>query len=176
MTQSSKCSYCGFKNRDGILFCEECAFPLTDSPDETAKESQMEQATEQFRRAATDRFGREAILVLHIRNEAEPLVIEIGDGNFAVGRMDSATARKVDIDLTRYGAMQKGVSRLHATLFRGEDDTLYLVDAGSSNGTFLNGHQLPANQATPVSNGDEITLGKMRMHAYFERSAITTNS
>ena len=127
------------------------------------------------RRAATDRFGHEAILVLHIRNEAEPLVIEIGDGNNAVGRMDSATGRKVDIDLTRYGALQKGVSRLHAVFFRGEDDTLYLVDAGSSNGTFLNGHQLPANEASPVNNGDEITLGKLRMHAYFERRAVTTN-
>src|SRR6476659_7266348 len=83
MTQSSKCSYCGYKNRDGVLFCEECAFPLTDLADDTAKESQMEQVIEQFRRAATDRFGQEAILVLHIRNEAEPLVIEIGEGNVA---------------------------------------------------------------------------------------------
>ncbi|MEO8612199.1 MAG: FHA domain-containing protein [Chloroflexota bacterium] len=176
MTQSSKCSYCGFKNRDGVLFCEECAFPLTGSADETAKESQMEQAIGQFRRAATDHFGHEAILVLHIRNEAEPLVIEIGDSNLAVGRTDSVTGRKVDIDLTPYNALQKGVSRLHAVLFRSEDDTLYLADAGSSNGTFLNGHQLPANEASPVSNGDEITLGKMRMHAYFERRAVTRNS
>lgn len=176
MHQATKCPYCGFKNRDGVLFCEECAYPLTGAPDETAKESQMEQVIEEFQRASTDRFGREAILVLHIRNEAEPLIIEIGDGNFAVGRMDSATGRKVDIDLTRYGALQKGVSRLHAAFFRGDDDTLYLVDAGSSNGTFLNGHQLPANEASPVNNGDEITLGKLRMHAYFERPAITTNS
>jgi FHA domain-containing protein/zinc ribbon protein len=175
MTQSSKCSYCGYKNRDGVLFCEECAFPLTGAADETAKESQMEQVIEQFRRTETDHFGREAILVLHIRNEAEPLVIEIGEGNVAVGRIDSSTGRKVDIDLTHYGALQKGVSRLHAVLFRGEDDTLYLVDAGSSNGTFLNGHQLPTNEASPVNNGDEITLGKLRMHAYFERRAVTTN-
>lgn len=176
MNQSSKCPYCGFKNRDGVLFCEECAYPLTGSPDETAKESQMQQAVSQFRRAATDRFGQETVLVLHIRNEAEPLVVEIGEGKFALGRVDTATARKVDIDLTPYGALQKGVSRLHAILFRGEDETLYLVDAGSSNGTCINGHQLPANEASPVNNGDELMLGKLRMHAYFERPAVTRNS
>jgi len=179
MNQSSKCPYCGYKNRGGVLFCEECAFPLTGSPDETAKESEMEQATEQFHRAAddTDRFARDTTILLHIRNQAEPLPVELGDSHLIVGRLDNARQRKVDVDLTPYGALKTGVSRVHAIFFRGENDTLYVADAGSANGTFLNGHQLLANEPAPVNNGDEITLGKLRMHVYFNSPAFTaTNS
>jgi pSer/pThr/pTyr-binding forkhead associated (FHA) protein len=176
MNYSSKCPYCGYQNRGGILFCEECAFPLTGSPDETAKESEMKQAIEAFRRAQTERFNPGSLLVLHIRNEAEPLVVDVGEKQLAIGRVDSATGYKADIDLTRYGALQKGVSRLHAVFFRGKDESLYVADINSSNGTFVNGHQIAPNEPSPVNNGDEITLGRMRMHVYFERSAITTNS
>ena len=34
-----------------------------------------------------------------------------------------------------------------------------LLDVGSSNGTQLNGKDVPAGVRTPVSAGDEITLG-----------------
>jgi len=178
MNQSSKCPYCGYKNRDGVLFCEECAFPLTGSPDETAKESEMEQATEQFRRPAQDRdrFARDSTILLHIRNQAEPLMVELGDSHVIVGRLDNAKERKVDVDLTQFGALKTGVSRVHAIFFRGEDDTLYLTDAGSANGTFLNGHQLTQNEPAPVNNGDEITLGKLRMHVYFSTPVFTTTN
>jgi pSer/pThr/pTyr-binding forkhead associated (FHA) protein len=176
MYQSGKCPNCGSKNRDGVLFCEECAFPLTGLPDETGKESEIKTAIEQFRRISTDQFSPESSLVLHIRNEAEPLMVKIGDKQLTVGRVDKANSRRVDIDLTRYGALQKGVSRLHAVFYRGDDDTLYLVDAGSANGTFINGHSIPSNESSPVNNGDEITFGRLRLQAYFERPAFTTNS
>jgi pSer/pThr/pTyr-binding forkhead associated (FHA) protein len=93
-----------------------------------------------------------------------------------VGRLDNARERRVDVDLTQYGALKTGVSRVHAVFFRGEDDTLYIADAGSANGTFLNGHQLTVNEPVPVNNGDEITLGKLRMHVYFNTPAFTTTN
>ena len=176
MYQSTKCTYCGYKNRGGVLFCEECAYPLTGLPDDTGKEAEMKAAIQQFRRVSTDHFTSESTLVLHIRNEAEPLVVEIGEGQLTVGRLDNAHPRRVDIDLTHYGALQKGVSRLHAVFYRGNDDTLYVVDIGSANGTSINGHAIPSNEPSPVNNGDEITFGKLRLQAYFERPAFTTNS
>ena len=175
MNYSGICPACSHKNRNGMLFCQDCGQPLTGSSDETAKESDLEQATEAFRRAAhnTDRFTRTSTLLLHIRNQAEPVMVELGDVQVTVGRVDNAKGSTADIDLTQYGALKTGVSRVHAVFFRGEDDTLYIADLGSANGTFLNGHQLVVNDASPVNNGDEITLGKMRMHIYFGSPAFT---
>jgi hypothetical protein len=175
MNYSGICPACSHKNRSGMLFCQDCGQPLTASSDETAKESDLEQATDAFRRAAhsTDRFERASTLLLHIRNQAEPMMVELGDEQLTLGRVDNAKGSTVDIDLTQYGALKTGVSRVHAVFFRSEDDTLYVADLGSANGTFLNGHQLAANEPLPVNNGDEISLGKMRMHVYFGSPAYT---
>ena len=52
-----------------------------------------------------------------------------------------------------------GVSHRHAKLLRGPDGGFVLLDVGSSNGTQLNGQDVPAGVRTPVKAGDEITLG-----------------
>jgi hypothetical protein len=173
----NQCLYCGYKNRRGLLFCEECGHALVNVSDETARGSEYGEAVRASvaRMRDTDRFDNETLLVLHIRDEAEPLVLSIGRTRLTIGRRDSKTNHAADIDLTGYGALGKGVSRLHAVVFRGADDILYLTDANSANGTFLNGHALPPHEAYPVSNGDEIGLGRLRMHAYFEKSALTTS-
>jgi pSer/pThr/pTyr-binding forkhead associated (FHA) protein len=104
------------------------------------------------------------------------MMVELGDEQLTLGRLDNAKGSTVDIDLTQYGALKTGVSRVHAVFFRGDDDTLYVADLGSANGTFLNGHPLTVNEPSPVSNGDEISLGKMRMHVYFGSPAFTATS
>lgn len=53
------------------------------------------------------------------------------------------------------------ISRLHAELERQRDGSFQLSDAGSLNGTFLNGRKLEA--PVPVKPGDIITLGKVRL-------------
>jgi DNA-binding winged helix-turn-helix (wHTH) protein len=52
------------------------------------------------------------------------------------------------------------VSRQHARL-RISGDAVTLEDLGSKNGTFVNGH--PLTSVSPVSDGDEITLGSVRV-------------
>ena len=52
-----------------------------------------------------------------------------------------------------------GVSHRHAKLLREPDGSFVLLDVGSSNGTQLNGRDVPAGVRTPVKAGDEITLG-----------------
>jgi len=178
MNYSSICPNCRQKNLNGVMFCQNCGEQLVGVSDETGKESELEQATESFHRATpdTDRFTRESTLLLHIRNQAEPVMVELGDAQMTVGRLDNANKRSVDIDLTQYGALKTGVSRVHALFYRGEDDTLYVEDVGSANGTFLNGHQLSVNDPTPVNNGDEVMLGKLRMHVYFGSPAFTSTN
>jgi hypothetical protein len=180
MHQSHVCAYCGYSNRRGVLFCEDCANPLVGIADETIKGDEMAQlvrhALQRLETGETERFQRETLLLLHIRDQAEPLEVLIGGKRLTLGRYDSRSNRTLDVDLTPYGALPKGVSRLHAVLFRGEDDTLYLTDINSANGTYLNGHRLSPHEPVPVTNGDEVSLGKMRMHVYFEnpKSAATS--
>lgn len=52
-----------------------------------------------------------------------------------------------------------GVSHRHAKLLKQADGSLILLELGSTNGTELNGVEVPAGVPTPVSDGDQITLG-----------------
>jgi pSer/pThr/pTyr-binding forkhead associated (FHA) protein len=81
--------------------------------------------------------------------------------------MDLRRPERPDVDLTAYGGLEKGVSRIHAAVER-TGNLLTLVDLGSSNGTFLNGHRLQAEKPYPLREGDEVQLGKMVIHIYFK--------
>ena len=52
-----------------------------------------------------------------------------------------------------------GISRRHARILRAQDGALSLLDLGSMNGTRLNGTPVEANVATPLADGDEVTMG-----------------
>lgn len=45
------------------------------------------------------------------------------------------------------------VSRVHARILQ-ENDTLFLEDHNSTNGTYLNGHLIPMNTRMPLQEGD----------------------
>ncbi|MFZ5917686.1 MAG: FHA domain-containing protein [Chloroflexota bacterium] len=84
-----------------------------------------------------------------------------------IGRQDAASDTFPDVDLTPYGAVEKGVSRRHARLlFDGSE--LRLEDIGSVNGTFLNGHRLVPYQSMPLENGDVVQLGMLVFQVFFE--------
>lgn len=50
------------------------------------------------------------------------------------------------------------ISRIHAEIIV-EDNTYFLMDVGSSNGTFLNDNQLESHKRYPLNLGDKIDLG-----------------
>lgn len=50
-----------------------------------------------------------------------------------------------------------GLSRLHATIYK-EDERVWVVDEGSTNGTFVNGEKVPS-AGTPISDGDTVKIG-----------------
>jgi hypothetical protein len=53
-----------------------------------------------------------------------------------------------------------GVSHRHAKILRLQDGLLVLLDVGSTNGTQLNGRDVPAGVRMPLADGDQITLGR----------------
>ena len=50
-----------------------------------------------------------------------------------------------------------GLSRLHAAVYR-DGDNVWIVDENSTNGTFVNGQQVPA-AGTPLRDGDVVRIG-----------------
>ena len=58
------------------------------------------------------------------------------------------------------------VSKIHASLFLNKDGQLMISDLGSSNGTFVNGEQIPYGKAYLVSGSDEIRFGSVRVNFY----------
>ncbi|MBZ0308927.1 MAG: FHA domain-containing protein [Anaerolineae bacterium] len=162
------CPYCGNQNREGMMFCEECGQSLTGS-NTVLPTRKLEQGGNELAAKATwgtARFGQDAFIILHIRDADEPLMIQPAKRTI-LGRADENSPQKPDMDLTPYGALEKGVSRIHAAIHRSED-TLTLVDMGSANGTHLNGQRLAPDQPRVLRDGDEIRLGKLVAHIYFK--------
>ena len=163
------CPYCAHTNREGVLFCEDCGQSLTTGSPATLPTRQLEQPAANLAAKATwgtARFGQDASIIIHIRDASEPIVLQPSK-QMVLGRADSNSTQIPDLDLTPYGALEKGVSRIHAAIHR-SDDTLTLVDMGSVNGTHLNGQRLIPDQPRVLRDGDEIRLGKLVAHIYFK--------
>lgn len=164
------CPYCAHKNREGLLFCEECGQGLTETMnDPTLPTKQFADQLPEFSAKATwgsASVGTTTSVIIHFRNSSDPLVVALDD-RVVFGRADATSPRQPDVDLTPYGALEKGVSRVHAAIERSED-VLTLVDMGSSNGTNLNGQRLVADQPRVLRDGDEIRFGKLVAHLYFK--------
>ncbi|MFW5709357.1 MAG: FHA domain-containing protein [Chloroflexota bacterium] len=164
------CPYCGHGNLEGLLFCEDCGHGLSEVMAEaTVPTRKFNETASEFSAKATwgsASVGETRSVIIHFRNASEPLIIELTD-RIVIGRADNTSPRQPDVDLTPFGALEKGVSRVHAAIER-SDDVLTLVDMGSSNGTNLNGQRLVPDQPRVLRDGDEIRFGKLVAHLYFK--------
>lgn len=87
--------------------------------------------------------------------DAGPVTIGLDKPISLIGRKSEARAIFPEIPLDDDDA----VSHRHALLTRGADGGLVLRDIGSSNGTRLNGKDVPPLTDQPLRDADEITLG-----------------
>jgi hypothetical protein len=118
----------------------------------------------------TARFGSRMNLMLYIRGIEDPFVFDAGAiDELVIGRFDPDTNTAPGVDLEPFGGAEKGVSRRHATIVR-RDGSLNIVDAGSHNGTYLNGQRLVAHQPRILRDGDDIRLGHLVLRVKFARS------
>src|SRR5690606_23325139 len=121
----------------------------------------------------TATFERGMQLRLEVEGSPDPIRFS-PKAETIFGRRDPATGDKPDIDLTPFAGYRMGVSRRHAAIRPGDENSLDLWDLGSSNGTFLNGQRLSAHRPYRLRDGDEIRLGQMVIHIFFEREASRT--
>lgn len=163
-----KCPNCQHENPTDKFKCEECGFALwEDVPGTVPDTTLIKELPENFPKGSiksgwgTSTFEKTHFIILHIKDAPEPIMVRLQE-EYLLGRFDAENG----LNLTDYDALPKGVSRAHAAFRRG-DDMLFLVDLGSTNGTFLNEQQLTPNQPRLLRSGDQIRLGQFVMHIYF---------
>ncbi len=163
------CPNCQHRNPVGALFCEECGLQLVASETTITHNirtnqhdtfAQVQQATSPQRIATT------AWLTLHLLDTGHLLPLA-ERSEFTLGRVTENQPILPDIDLTPYQAHAHGVSRLHALLRRKSENLMVIIDLGSSNGTYLKGQRLEPHREYPLSHGDVIALGKLRIQVLF---------
>ncbi|HWX23861.1 MAG TPA: cyclic nucleotide-binding domain-containing protein [Vicinamibacteria bacterium] len=77
-----------------------------------------------------------------------------------IGRFDSVTGMRPDVDLTNED-QSRNISRRHARLVIRDGKYFVAEEIGTMNGTFLNGTKLPNGVLTPIKDGDELTLCRL---------------
>lgn len=179
------CPNCGYTNRPGVVFCENCGSSLlgagvvaetrslseADKADEKAlpKEVTLEeiQASEVVK--GTDDFPEGGLLRLEFGEGAKPVLMPINK-TLVFGRRDAATGSMPDVDLTTFAGYRMGVSRRHAELRLDADGKhLNLWDLGSSNGTFINSDRLISHRPYRLRDGDQVRFGQLVMHVHFQK-------
>jgi pSer/pThr/pTyr-binding forkhead associated (FHA) protein/predicted amidophosphoribosyltransferase len=79
-----------------------------------------------------------------------------------VGREDPISNVFPEIDLTDHGGDEGGVSRQHARIFV-QGSQILIEDLNSTNFTHVNQHRLTPGQPHPLSDGDELRLGRVKL-------------
>jgi hypothetical protein len=162
------CPNCKFNNVEGILFCEDCGQSLAGVPSTNTKALDIVEPNADSKNTwGTSRFGENYAIVLHFRDSGADPVVLMPQDETTLGRYDVNGTTIPTLDLTPYGAYEKGVSLIHSVIRRG-DGLLNLIDLGSVNGTYLNGQRLIPNQPRVLRDGDEIKFGKLVCFVYFK--------
>jgi pSer/pThr/pTyr-binding forkhead associated (FHA) protein len=113
----------------------------------------------------TASLGQHREVILLIRGMPERLMLTEGT-TYTIGRFNMSTNLDKEVDLTVYGAGERGVSRTHAQLHI-QDNSVFITDLGSTNGTFISGKRLTPHVPTLLHKGDEVLLGRLQVQFLF---------
>lgn len=165
------CLSCGYQNRPGVIFCENCGSSLTGQAavgsTKSFDEASVPIEADKITSAGTEMFLLGGTLRIEIDGGPEPILVQPKQ-ELIFGRRDPATGAMPDIDLTPYAGYRMGVSRRHAAIRSSDENYLDVWDLGSSNGTFLNGQRLNAHRPYRLRDGDQLRLGQMVIRLYFQ--------
>ena len=150
------CPRCTHMNRDGELVCQRCRQPLSNY---TGLATRQMKATLDFNDEPPPNFDAPLPpinkITVELAESGERFVIE-NQNRIVIGRSSTQSVRTPDVDLAPFHAFSKGVSSLHASVFRA-DDCMNITDLGSTN-VKGPGHQRPAN--CWASSGHSITTSR----------------
>jgi pSer/pThr/pTyr-binding forkhead associated (FHA) protein len=166
------CQYCGNKELPGALFCKECGAQLININREPTitiptgiSDKLRQQDNEEVLPVPPTPEDANLSLFLTDLGEVIPLA---GLTDYTIGRSSEDQPILPDIDLAPYHGYDYGVSRLHASI-KINPPYAYLTDFGSANGTQLNGQKITPNKPYPITHGDIILLGDMKIQLLVNR-------
>ena len=158
--QALICPTCGQPYRSGELACSHCGMVFIKGGKTRLISDAEIAAVEADHPRDKGRDVAQAAVSFEI--DGQRLILPI-DENIIIGRTsDIPDAAQPDVDLSRFGADEKGVSRRHLQIkYKGY--LTYAIDLGSSNGTFHNGKRLTPQRESLLHNGDELQLGSLKI-------------
>lgn len=160
------CPKCGAVNRAGELFCQNCGSAMAGIQAQVGSTQRL--GDELIDTLDTAFFGENMVVVLKVQGHEQPIRAQPRNAELVIGRRSPESVMIPDVDLSPYGAAERGVSRLHAALKR-HGTTLVLTDMGSLNHTHINGQRIHAHEVRVLHDGDELQFGQMRVNVYFEQ-------
>jgi pSer/pThr/pTyr-binding forkhead associated (FHA) protein len=161
------CPNCQNEEYPGALFCSKCGAQLVQAKQAgsttaiytSIPDSALQIQPPPFPEPPVDSKGSTvALLVL----DTDEVIFLHSSEEFSLGRATAGQPIVPDIDLTPYNAYETGVSRLHASL-NIKNRPITIQDLGSVNGTRVNGKKLSPHSKTSLTNGDILTLGKLKL-------------
>jgi len=110
---------------------------------------------------AAARWDLHASVDVSLRRPEDPMPSDLRARIYPLDLADHLIGRRSDSEdiHPEVTVGDPGISRRHARILRGADGALSLLDLGSMNGTRLNGAAVEPNVATPLADGDQVTLG-----------------
>jgi hypothetical protein len=179
-SKKAKCPICGYDNPPGTLLCVRCYslidqtssdFALTTIPQTGTLGSQpsvqLPSSAGNARLRVVDQLADDS-LALFIDDFTDPIIVPVVS-QAVLGRYTPNNPLHPLIDLTSYGALEKGVSRMHI-IIRRANTGLIVEDMASSNGTALNDLRLAPYAPAVIRPGDRLRLGKMEIEIYFNEA------
>jgi pSer/pThr/pTyr-binding forkhead associated (FHA) protein len=79
---------------------------------------------------------------------------------FSPGGKRLSVGRGTDNDLC---ITHSSVSKIHSSMMMNREGTLLLADAGSTNGTFINGRRIAYGEARQIEEGDVVGFGEVEV-------------
>jgi hypothetical protein len=164
------CPNCQHEEMNGSIFCSKCGGQLVDMHLVTHKIQTTEALpnieNKPDRLQPPPQVPLQSWISLHIIESGQILPLK-DRTEFTLGRSAAGQPILPDVDLTAYNAYTNGVSRLHAAI-KLENNRIVVIDLGSSNGTYLNGTRLSPYIETPISHGDLVYLGKLKLQVLID--------
>jgi hypothetical protein len=168
-----RCPECQIEELEGTLFCSNCgASLLIQGRSASTRAKPFIESTVKSpvpaplvgKQARPTKAARKIRFI--IPKSGRQVTLPLSD-RLAIGRADPRREIQPDLDLSQDGGAEAGVSRLHAAIVPTAQG-FAVMDLESVNGTWVNGYRIPPRLPFAFDNGDELKLGEMVVHAFYE--------